>query len=205
MVKNTQGGSHHKKQASKAIQESRQPTKLRKAEEDGEVYAMVTKMVGGALCNVIGVDNIARSCVIRGKFRGGGGKRNNFIKVGTLVLVGDREWMSNTPLAAGGAAGAVVSVKKKDIICDLLEVYSDLEKDQLKTQCTTVNWSALNTADTNGGKMDDSVLFTETAGQEDDFYASLSSLKRSAGVTPTTSTSSKGVGFDGEEIDIDAI
>jgi len=206
MVKNTCGGNRHKKQASKAIQEAKQPTKLRKAIEDGEVYAVVTKMVGGALCNVTGVDNIPRSCVIRGKFRGGGGKRNNFIKMGTLVLIGDREWMGTGGGlgGAGGGGGSGGTKKEKYAVCDLLEVYSDLEKDQLISQCPTVNWSVLNDVDNAGAKVDDSVLFTETAGQDNDFYAALASRK--VGVGGGGIGGVVGIGDDGEEqIDIDAI
>jgi len=205
MVKNTCGGNRHKKQASKAIQEAKQPTKLRKAAEDGEVYAVVTKMVGGALCNVIGVDNVPRSCVIRGKFRGGGGKRNNFIKMGTLVLIGDREWMGTV---GGGGCGGVGTTKEKEkyVVCDLLEVYTDLEKDQLISQCPTVNWTVLNDVDNAGTKVDDSVLFTETAGQDNDFYAALAARKVGGGGGGGGIGGIVGVGdCDEGQIDIDAI
>ena len=166
MVRNTQGGNYHKKQASKHIQENKAPSRLRKAELDGEVYAIVTKMVGGALCNILGVDNIPRSCVIRGKFRGGGGKRNNFIKTGTLVLIGDRTWLSSS-----SSNSKPEVTPNKQIVCDLLEVYSDIEKEQLRLQCPHVHWSVFNTVDTITGtsKFDDNIHFDENATLDDNF------------------------------------
>ena len=124
MVKNTTGGSRHKSMARKAFNAPR--SALRKKTEEGEVYAVVTKILGGAMCHVIGMDKEERNCVIRGKFRGGK-KRDNTIRTGVLVLVGDRDWSSVQ--------------KGKLPMCDLLEVYSDSDKDRLKTLDTSVDWS----------------------------------------------------------------
>jgi hypothetical protein len=86
-------------------------------------------------------------------------------------------------------------------------VYSDLEKDQLISQCPTVNWTVLNEVDNAAGtKVDDSVLFTETAGQDNDFYAALAARKIGVGGGGGIVGGVVGVGDgDEEQIDIDAI
>lgn len=125
MVKNTTGGSKHKNIARKAINSGR--GRLRYAEEEGEIYAIVTKILGGSMCSVMGSDNTERMCVIRGKFRGGK-RRDNMLRSGTLVLAGDRGWETSS----------------KKITCDLLEVYSDNDKNTLKNTVTTIDWKFLN-------------------------------------------------------------
>ena len=125
MVKNTTGGSKHKNVARKTVNGGRS-SRLRMIQEEGELYAVVTKILGGSNCSVTGSDNVERLCVIRGKFRGGK-RRDNMLRTGTLVLVGDREWETTG----------------KKHTCDLLEVYADSDKDKLKTIVTTVNWSFL--------------------------------------------------------------
>jgi initiation factor 1A len=110
MVKNNTGGSKTKSFARKSIATTH--TKLRLSEDPDEKYAQVTKMYG-EMCEVICDDNISRKCFIRGKFRGKG-KRNSFIRIGEVILVGTRSWASD------------------DTKCDLLEVYSPQEVMQLK-------------------------------------------------------------------------
>jgi len=111
MVKNTTGGSGAKGYARKNFTAAKS-TKLRLSEDPCEKYAQVTKMYG-EMCEVMCDDNISRKCFIRGKFRGKG-KRNGFIRIGEVVLVGLRSWASS------------------DSQCDLLEVYSAQEVQQLK-------------------------------------------------------------------------
>ena len=111
MVKNTTGGSGAKGYARKNFT-AQKSTKLRLSEDPCEKYAQVTKMYG-EMCEVMCDDNISRKCFIRGKFRGKG-KRNSFIRLGEVVLVGLRSWASN------------------DLQCDLLEVYTAQEVMQLK-------------------------------------------------------------------------
>lgn len=110
MVKNSTGGSGSKGLARKHF--AAKPTHLRLSQDADEKYAHVTKM-HGEMCEVICHDNISRKCFIRGKFRGKG-KRNSFIRVGEVVLVGSRSWSSD------------------DTKCDLLEVYTAQEVQQLK-------------------------------------------------------------------------
>jgi translation initiation factor IF-1 len=128
MVKNTIGGSKHKGMARKMIS-GRGGSRLRKLAEEGELYAVVIKILGGPRCLVVGMDNVERDCIIRGKFRGNK-KRDNTLRGGVLVLVGDREWSSAT------SSG-------KNPVCDLLEVYSDIDKDRLKTTETSIDWKFL--------------------------------------------------------------
>ena len=114
MVKNTTGGNKSKKQArsnSSAPQQN-----IRKAKEEGEMYAAVTKIFGGPNCQVMCNDGVSRSCIIRNKFKNRG-KRENNISVGSWILVGIRDW----EVRSNGTQK-----------CDLLEVYSHSEKDKLK-------------------------------------------------------------------------
>lgn len=116
MVKNT-GGNKSKRQARKFTS---QPVKrnLRLIQEEGEVYAVVTKLYGGANCEVICMDGVVRLCVIRNKFRGRH-KRDNQIEMGTWVLVGLRDWEARTA--------------NKQPRCDMLEVYNATEKEKLQS------------------------------------------------------------------------
>ena len=96
MVKNVKGGSSHKSQARKFAGDansSKQHSKLRVIEEDGEIYAQITKNYGNGMCDALCIDNVTRLCIIRGKFRGRG-KRDNTIRVGSWILAGKRDWES---------------------------------------------------------------------------------------------------------------
>tara|TARA_B100000073_G_scaffold254751_1_gene214756 strand:- start:33 stop:608 length:576 start_codon:yes stop_codon:yes gene_type:complete len=120
MVKNSNGG-RHKHMARKHISgPSTNNNKLRVSEDDAEVYAVTTKMLGNGrfYAKRISGGHVGTECIgiIRGKFRGKG-KRNNIVMIGTVVLLGEREWTSTD------------SVKHHE--CDLLEVYSDSDKERL--------------------------------------------------------------------------
>jgi translation initiation factor IF-1 len=117
MVKNTHGGSKAKGYARKN-EKGISSNRLRMVEDESEKYGVVRKIYGGSICEVFCDDQILRQGVIRGKFRGKN-RRNNNICGGTLVLVGLREWSSESKTA-------------KVEQCDILEVYSALELDQLK-------------------------------------------------------------------------
>ena len=128
MVKNVKGGSGHKAQARKytSTSSTKQSVKTRIALESGELYAQVTKILGNGMCHVLCQDNQTRLCFIRGKFRGRG-KRDNTISNGKWILVGLRDYESE---------------KTGDKLenCDLLDVYSDQDKERLKVQVQGVNW-----------------------------------------------------------------
>lgn len=125
MVKNVAGGNKSKGFARKNIVVKRD-TALRVSQEEAEVYAQVVKLLGGAMCHVVTLDGTKMLCHIRGKFRGRG-KRDNFIGNGTWMLVGLRDW-EKEPLAG------------KLLNCDVIEVYTDADKNKLKT-IHTVDWS----------------------------------------------------------------
>lgn len=89
-----------------------------------EKYAKVTKMSGGAICRAILLEKPEEEviCHIRGKFRGRG-KRDNFIKPGTWLLVGMRTWGSSSNEY------------------DVMEVYDDLAQMRLVNTVTSVVWT----------------------------------------------------------------
>ena len=191
MVKNTSGGSKSKGMARKNVNGAKQPSKLRVVAEEGELYAVVVKILGGAICSVVGMDNVERHCHIRGKFRGGH-RRDNMLKAGTLVLVGD--W------------GFTSSKAGKAPECDLLEVYSDVEKERLKKSISSVEWSFANVADSKSSSEfdigDDTLMFSNDATQDE--YAALMKAAiaaESKGAKTTT------IAFDADDgkVDIDDI
>ena len=112
MVKNS-GGNKAKKFASKSANISERTTRY--ASETGEIYATIKRLLGSNMCEVLCIDNVVRLCVIRGKFSGRR-KRDNKLVRGTWVLVGLRVWE--------------VTTKDKQK-CDLLEVYSEYDKEKL--------------------------------------------------------------------------
>ena len=117
MVKNLKGGSKSKQMGRKFVT-APVDRKVRLIHEEGEVYAQVSSMLGNGMCHVESEDS-KRLCIIRGKFRGRG-KRDNILKKGTWVLIGLREWDLN--------GGDTTKMQK----CDLLEVYTDHDKERLK-------------------------------------------------------------------------
>lgn len=112
MVKNF-GGNRAKKFASKSFNVA--PRATRFATEEGEVYAIVQRMLGSNICEILCIDGSTKLCVIRGKFSGKG-KRDNKLAKGVWILVGLRSWQ--------------VTTKEKEK-CDLLEVYTDADKEKL--------------------------------------------------------------------------
>lgn len=134
MVKNTHGGSGHKKFGRK-FTTSAKSNKLRVSEDEAEVYAIVTKMLGNNMFHCCCIDGVTRLGHIRGKFTGRG-KRDNMVQGGKWVLIGLREWDSS---------GGEKAVKKMQQ-CDLLEVYSDSDKLRLKDSVAE-DWSVLDKND----------------------------------------------------------
>ena len=134
MVKNTTGGSKAKGQARKGGGGGGHANKLRISRDKLEVYSVAVRAYGNAMFEVLCVDNIKRLCHIRGKFKGRG-KRDNFISVGTYLLVGLREWESQDDLIA----------QNKLPNCDLISVYSDQDKDRLKSDESHIDWDVLKT------------------------------------------------------------
>ena len=132
MVKNA-GGNKSKKVARKNVSYSTTQD-VRKAADASEMYAAVLKMYSSSRCSVLGADGNTYQCTVRGKFlknkRSGDGLVN-----GAWVLIGFYDW----EVRSDGS--------KK---CDLLEIYSNLEKDKLK-QLETRHLAELIKIDNNEG------------------------------------------------------
>ena len=93
MVRNTQGGSKTKSMARKSVS---QPTVVDyKPSDPLERIAVVEKMYGNGMCQVITVDSerLDLLCHIRGKFRGRS-KKHNMLTVKSKIVIGLREWES---------------------------------------------------------------------------------------------------------------
>jgi len=159
MVKNVKGGTGHKSQARKHVV-AKESAKTRLASDEYESYGFVTSILGGSNCHVICQDGVKRLCIIRGKFRGSRGKRDNMISRGTWVLVGIREWATES--------------SKPDTLdkCDLLEVYNENDKYKLRT-IPDIDWSkfVINELDSSNksSKNDiyDDVIFSNDISEEE--------------------------------------
>jgi len=182
MVKNTTGGSRAKSQASK---NAYRPTNvhLRTSTNEFELYAKVTAMLGNGMCHVLCIDGVTRLCHIRGCFRGRK-KSDNIVKKEAVVLVGAREWETQN--------------SKKIQNVDLLEVYTDAEKDKL-TSTVSANWIVFATSDNVSEYAKDSLVFTDSK-QED--YQQILEKKI---INSQNKTVVVDVGGDDDEIDIDDI
>jgi hypothetical protein len=115
MVKNS-GGNKAKKQARKTVGLPTVVQNVRYVKEEGELYAVITKIYGGKTCQIMCDDGVSRRCTIRRKFmmsrRG-----DNALAVGTWLMAGLYDWEKR----ADGTQN-----------CDILEVYSAGEKEKLK-------------------------------------------------------------------------
>ncbi len=146
MVKNTFGGSSHKKFARSSMAPAANKSFLRTVKEEGEFYAYVNKMYGNGMCNVVDQNAREYMCVIRGKFRGKN-KKNNRLEIGTWVLVGLRSWESTT------------AKKDEKLTCDLLEIYTKEEIERLKATVRG-NWKTTCEDIGGGEEMVEGVVFS---------------------------------------------
>jgi len=136
MVKNSFGGNKAKRGARKNAEPSGNSRELRLIDEDGECYAIITKIQGGGMCEAACYDGKNRLCVIPGKFKGRG-RSSNRIEAGSWVMVGIRDW----EVRSNG--------KQK---CDLLHIYGDGEKEKLISR-SDINFAYLiHTMKNMGGK-----------------------------------------------------
>jgi translation initiation factor 1A len=158
MVKNTHGGSGHKKFGRKFTTSAAKNNRLRVSEDEGEIYAIVTKMLGNNMFHCCCIDGVIRLGHIRGKFAGRG-KRDNMIQGGKWVLIGLREWDTTSE-----------KTSKKMQQCDLLEVYSDSDKSRLKDSISE-DWSILDKNDVSRASTVEATDDTDgfTFGTERDF------------------------------------
>ena len=144
------------------------------------------------------IDDGMRLCHIRGKFTGRR-KRDNFVTIGGWVMVGLRECDDAIVTAASHASG------QKLAGCDLLEVYSSSEKEQLKSNVDE-KWSILMSHDTSSlvrgeDKKEEDVRFTTE--HEEDLDALL--LETKAGVKTIGLTNNGSKSKETEAIDVDCI
>lgn len=154
MVKNSIGGNKSKKFANKNFNIQDRATRF--AKEEGELYAYVEKLMGNNMCQVTCIDGYQRSCVIRGKFLGKG-KRDNILSKGKWVLVGLREWENSNK----------GSEKEK---CDLLEVYSDMDKQRLQND-NTIDFTGFIKNNQIENNFDDSIKFTNQINDDNLFFS----------------------------------
>jgi len=112
MVRNTKGGKGAKSMARKSVV-SGSSSGFPVPSSDMEHIAVVEKMFGPT-CSVLLGDGSRILCHIRNKFKGRH-KSRNLIRVGSILLIGYREWEPDTA--------------RKN--CDLLFVYDDLQSSSL--------------------------------------------------------------------------
>tara|TARA_Y100000816_G_C26086040_1_gene573114 strand:- start:588 stop:1121 length:534 start_codon:yes stop_codon:yes gene_type:complete len=142
MVKNQQGGNKSKKMGRK-FTSAPIDRKLRLLEDEDERYAVVTKLLGNGMCNVdTAKESSELLCVIRKKFKGRG-KRDNSVKIGSVILIGLRSFETVKD-----------NSKQK---CDLLEVYSEFEINKLKKDGHISHL----TSKINTQKDDDDIIFED--------------------------------------------
>jgi len=116
MPKNKKGGSGHKKQAKK-YNTPYTKSKTRLVKDKDEMYAKVISLFGNGMAEVLCNDEKKRLLIIRRRFKGRN-KRDNFVSVDKMLLVGIRSY-------------EVVSEKKKQKV-DLLYVYNNEDINDLK-------------------------------------------------------------------------
>jgi initiation factor 1A len=195
MVKNTKGGSGHKSQARKYENSGKQSNfKTRFSEDEYEYYAQVVAVLGNGMCHVMCKDGKKRLCIIRGKFRGRG-KRDNTLSNGKWVLVGGRDFEAEK-------SGEGKNLEK----CDLLEVYSDLDKERLKV---LGGFNDFITRDNtfvavSGASADNDFEFSDNVG-EDEYNSLMSELKGPAPKQISLVSISENTEDYGGEIDVDDI
>jgi hypothetical protein len=117
MVKNT-GGNKSKKVARKnAGSNSGNSQEVRRVNDPCEMYAAVTKIYSSRRCDVTGTDGKTYQCNVRGKFLKNKRAGNNALVPGVWIIIGFYDW----EVRGDGSK-----------TCDLLEIYSPIEKDKLK-------------------------------------------------------------------------
>ena len=121
MVKNSTGGNKGKKGARKNMGGGGGGGggggEVRRLKDANEMYAVVTKIYSGRRCDVIGTDGKTYNCNVRGKFLKGRRGGDASLVIGAWVMVGFYDW----EVRADGSKN-----------CDLLEIYTPIEKDKLR-------------------------------------------------------------------------
>ena len=184
MPKNTKGGSGHRGLASKDCYTAKANAKTRISVDEYELYGQVKSMTGNGMFIVFCQDSKFRLCIIRGKFKGKG-KRDNIIVDGSWVLVGLREFETehDVGIIDPGTLSGKQKEKNKLDKCDLLELYTEKDKNYLKSEINLPCWSLFNLdkiggGGSSGGKdgngyTDDLIEFTNV---KDDGYSGLMNM-----------------------------
>lgn len=196
MVKNTHGGNRHKAFARKHSSGT-ESSRIRTSVEEGELYAIVTKMLGNNMFHCHCIDNVVRLGHIRGKFSGRR-KSGHMLSSGTWILVGLREWdISKTTSNSG---------KTKLPECDLLEVYDEASKERLM-ELERRDWNILKMNDVSRGstkaeRTEEDDIFTFSTERDEEVDRLLGEMN-SANTTRIAFREEKKE--DDEEINIDDI
>ncbi len=196
MVKNA-GGKNSKKMGRKFVSAPMNKN-VRLALEEGEIYASVTKMLGNGMFNATCTEGRERLVVMGGKFRGRS-KRDNTVKIGSWVIIGERDFES--------------CAKPKH---DLLEVYTDNEIQQLKKSKDPIFAKLKTEQDLLGHQIpDDDIAFGSGGGggcdNNEKFNELINSVNETDEENPIlkkisdSSTSKPIVMDDGETVDVDDI
>lgn len=130
MVRNNQGGKHGKKVSRKNTnveEQNKDLIKVRTPVEDGELFACSLRLLGNGTFLAVDFSKNEYICVIRKKFKGRGKSHNTIIK-GTWIMIGKRPYEKQLS-------------PDKLPKCDLLEVYSDKEKQILRKKCPDYDWN----------------------------------------------------------------
>lgn len=192
MVKNKTGGKNAKRTARKNVnQENTVGKRLRIIENDDESYAITTKMLGNGQMEVLCMDNKPRLCFIRYKFSGRN-KSSNMISIGSWIIVGLRSWETKVP----------GKLEK----CDLLEIYTNSEKNNL-VQEYAQNISALLKHENMSNDVgdEDVVDFIEGGNGGDDDAMKAVKNGGGGGVAAAYGGGGGDVAADEDEIDFDEI
>ncbi len=182
MVKNA-GGNKSKKMGRKFLTAPINK-KIRLAQEEGEIYAVVTKNLGNGMFYANDIDGRELLCIMRQKFKGRG-KRDNTVNPGGWVLVGVREFES--------------CAKPKH---DLLEVYTDTEKQKLKNSGNPI-FSKLRSEYDKGDTVEEEGGISFEHDDTDRFQDLLEEVNETT--TPTTISGPVIMDDEGEEVDFDDI
>ena len=200
MVKNTKGGSGHKKFARKFAGGAKNSQKLRVSQDEGELYCVVTKMLGNGMFHCFCIDGVTRLGHIRGKFSGRG-KNSNLVAVNKWLLVGLREWdivSDKSAVKMSSSAG-----KEKLQHCDLLEVYSDSDNARLK-ETVAEDWSILE-ANTTTVDTDATIVGFEFSSKDDNYERLMGEIESATAekiVFKIGEGKDEGEGSEEEDVDI---
>jgi initiation factor 1A len=180
MVKNAKGGNKSKKMGRKFLGAPVQKqVRLADPNESCEIYGVVEKLFGHGRFQIKDHSGKERLVIIPNKFRGRG-KRDNTVILGGWVLVGIREYET-----------------AENAKCDLLEVYTEAEKQKLKKSGNPIFAQLKSDHDREPADEGDFVFSMDDGADE-----KYQDIIQNTETTTTTTT----IRFDeGEEIDIDDI